>query len=167
MAVVLRTHDDPTAITAAVRRAVSELDPGAVVYSVETMDAVLSRSLAARRLSLVLVGAFATLALALSCMGMYGVLAYLTSERTREIGVRMALGAGRGDVFRLILSQGAGMALTGVVFGCALAPGLTRLLSSQLFGVTPHGFYDQPCSRPPCVIDFAKPSTPGGVYSWR
>ena len=138
VAVVLRTHDDPAAITATVRRASSELDPGVVVYALDTMDGVLSKSLAPRRLSLVLLGAFAVLALALSCMGMYGVLGYLASERTREIGVRMALGASRVDVLRLILSQGARMALAGVALGFVFALGLTRLLKSQLFGVTPH-----------------------------
>ena len=138
VAVVLRTHDDPAAAAAAVRRAVTELDPGAVVYAVETMDGVLANSLAARRLSLVLLGSFALLALALSCLGLYGVLSYLADNRTREIGVRMALGADRGDVLRLILTQGAMMALAGVVTGFVLALSLTSLLNSQLFGVTAH-----------------------------
>jgi predicted permease len=138
VAVVLRTHDDPTTAVVAVRRAVSELDPGAVVYAVETMDGVVSKSLAPRRLSLELLGSFALLALALSCMGLYGVLSYLADIRTREIGVRMALGADRSDVLRLILKQGARMALTGVLIGFVLALSLTSLVSSQLFGVTPY-----------------------------
>ena len=137
-AVVLRTHDDPAAVMTSVRRAVSELDPGAVIYSVETMDAVLSNSLAARRLSMLLLAAFAILALTLACIGLYGVLSYLVGQRTREIGVRMALGAQRGDVLRLILRQGVAMALAGVGLGMILSLGLTRLMSSQLFGVTPH-----------------------------
>ena len=138
VAVVLRTHDDPAAVMVSVRRAVSELDPGAVVYAVETMDDVLSKSLAPRRLSMLLLGGFAMLALALAAIGLYGVLSYLVGERTREIGVRMALGAQRGDVLRLILSQGARMVLAGVVLGIVLSLALTRLMSSQLFGVTPH-----------------------------
>ena len=138
VAVVLRTHDDPTATVEAVRRAASELDPGAVVYAVDTMEGVLTKSLAGRRLSLLLLGGFAILALALSCMGLYGVLSYLADIRTREIGVRMALGADRGDILRLILTQGARMALAGLVIGFVLALGLTSLMSSQLFGVTPH-----------------------------
>ena len=138
VAVVLRTRDDPAATIAAVRRAVLKLDPGAVVYAVESMNGVLSKSLAARRLSLLLLGAFAVLALTLSCMGMYGVLSYLADDRTREIGVRMALGARRGDVLRMILTQGVRMALAGVALGLMLSLGLTYLMASQLFGVTPH-----------------------------
>ena len=118
--------------------AVSEFDPGAVVYAVETMNEVLANSMAARRLSMILLAAFATLALALSCIGMYGVLSYLAGERTREIGVRMALGAQRRDIRRLILGQGVKMALAGVALGIFLALGLTHLMSSQLFGITPH-----------------------------
>jgi ABC-type antimicrobial peptide transport system permease subunit len=109
-----------------------------VIYAVDTMDGILAKSLAARRLSLVLLAAFAALALALSCMGLYGVLSYLADIRTREIGVRIALGADRGDVLRLILAQGASMALVGVVIGFVLTLSLTSLISSQLFGVTPH-----------------------------
>jgi predicted permease len=138
VAVVLRTHDDPAAIMGSVRRAVSAFDPGAVVYAVETMNEVLASSMAARRLTMMLLAAFATLALALSCIGMYGVLSYLAGERTREIGVRMALGAQRRDIQRLILGQGAKMAFAGVVLGIFLALGLTHLMSSQLFGITPH-----------------------------
>jgi predicted permease len=138
VAVVLRTHDDPATITGSVRRAVSEFDPGAVVYAVETMNEVLANSMAARRLSMILLAAFATLALALSCIGMYGVLSYLAGERIREIGVRMALGAQRRDIRRLILGQGVKMALAGVALGIVLALGLTHLMSSQLFGITAH-----------------------------
>jgi predicted permease len=138
VAVVLRTHDDPAAIMGSVRKAVSAFDPGAVVYAVETMNEVLANSMAARRLSMILLAAFAALALALSCIGMYGVLSYLAGERTREIGVRMALGAQRRDIQRLILGQGAKMALAGVALGIFLALALTHLMSSQLFGITPH-----------------------------
>jgi predicted permease len=138
VAVVLRTHENPDAIMGLVRRNVSEFDPGAVVYSVETMHEVMSNSMAARRLSMILLASFAVLALALSCVGIYGVISYLVGERTREIGVRMALGARRSDVLRLILGQGARMAVLGVLPGIVLALGLTRLMSSQLFGITPH-----------------------------
>jgi predicted permease len=136
-AVVLRTHDDPAAIMGPVRRAVAQLDPNEIVYAVETMNGVIERSFAARRLSMILLASFAALALMLSCIGIYGVISYLVGERTREIGVRMALGAQRSDVLRLVLGQGARMALLGVGFGIALAAGLTRLMAAQLYGVSP------------------------------
>ena len=136
-AVVLRTHDDPPAIMPSVRAAVAQLDPNEIVYAVETMNGVITRSFAARRLSMILLASFAALALLLASIGIYGVISYLVGERTREIGVRMALGAQRADVLRLVLGQGAKMALLGVVAGIALATGLTRLMSAQLYGVSP------------------------------
>jgi putative ABC transport system permease protein len=138
VAVVLRTKGDPTAVMGPVRRAVEEIDPREVVYAVQTMDEVVANSFAARRLSMVLLGIFAMLALALSCVGIYGVISYLVGQRTHEIGVRMALGAQRGDVMRLVLGHGAKMALIGVAVGLAGALGLTRLMAGELFGVTAH-----------------------------
>ena len=138
VAVVLRTQNDPSAIMGPVRQAVADLDPREIIYAVETMRGVIARSFAARRLTMVLLGFFAVVALSLSCVGIYGTISYLVGERTREIGVRMALGAQRNDVFRLILRQGAGMALLGVAVGAVLAFILTRLMRAQLFGVTPH-----------------------------
>jgi len=137
VAVVLRTQGDPVAIMGPVRRAVEEIDPREVIYNVQTMEAVLATSLAARRLSMILLGVFAGLALVLACVGIYGVISYLVGQRTREIGVRMALGAQRGDVLRLVLGHGAGMALLGVGIGVAAALALTRLMSRLLFGVSP------------------------------
>ena len=138
VAVVLRTKGDPAAFMGPVRRAVAEIDPREVIYSVETMDEVVASSFAARRLSMILLGVFAALALALACVGIYGVVSYLVGQRTHEIGVRMALGAQRGDVMRLMLGEGARMALVGVAIGVAAAFGLTRLTANQLFGVTSH-----------------------------
>lgn len=138
VAVVLRTHGDPASIMEPVRNAVAAFNPGAVIYADETMNDVISRSLAARRLSMILLGAFAGIALLLSCVGIYGVISYLAEERTREIGIRMALGARQRDVLRLVLSQGASMALLGIGIGVFLALGLTRMISSQLYGITPH-----------------------------
>jgi predicted permease len=135
VAVVLRTHDSPANVMLPVRRAVSETDPGAVIYSVQTMNEVLSNSLAPRRLSMILLAAFAALAVAMSCVGIFGVTSYLIGERTREIGVRMALGASRNDVLRLVVGQGARMVLLGVLIGIAASLALTRLMSSQLYGV--------------------------------
>ncbi len=138
VAVVLRTQGNPTAIMVPVRRAVYEIDPREVIYSVQTLDEVIAGSLAARRLSMILLGAFAVLALVLSCIGIYGVISYLVGQRTHEIGIRVALGAQRGDVMRLVLGQGAKLALIGVAIGIAAALGLTRLMANQLFGVTAH-----------------------------
>jgi putative ABC transport system permease protein len=123
---------------APVRAAVAEFDSGAVIYADETMNEVISNSLAARRLSMILLGVFSGVALVLSCVGIYGVISYLVEERTHEIGIRMALGAERGDVLRLILGQGAVMAVLGLGTGVFLAMGLTHLISSQLYSVAPH-----------------------------
>lgn len=138
VAVVLRTHGDPGSIMGRVRDAVAAFNPGAVIYAEETMNDVISTSLAARRLAMILLGFFAGIALLLSCVGIYGVISYLAEERTREIGVRMALGARRSDVLLLVLSQGASMALPGIGIGMVFALGLTRWISSQLYGVSPH-----------------------------
>jgi predicted permease len=138
VAVVLRTEGDPTAVMDAVRRAVGEIDPREVVYNVQTMDEVVSSSFAARRLSMILLGVFATLALVLACVGIYGVISYLVGQRTHEIGVRMALGAQPSDVLRLVVGHGARMALIGVAIGIGAALGLTRLMANQLFGVSAH-----------------------------
>ena len=137
-AVVLRTEGDPAAVMTSVRSAVAELDPREVIYNVKTLDEVLSGSLAARRLSMMLLSVFAALALLLACVGIYGVISYLVGQRTHEIGVRVALGAGRSDVLRLILAHGARMALVGVAIGLTAALALTRLMANLLFGVTAH-----------------------------
>jgi predicted permease len=138
VAVVLRTKGDSTAVMGPVRRAVKEIDPREVVYNVKTMDEVVSNSLAARRLSMILLSVFAALALVLACVGIYGVISYLVGQRTYEIGVRMALGAQPRDVSRLIIGHGMRMALIGVAIGAVAALGLTRLMASQLFGVGAH-----------------------------
>jgi predicted permease len=138
VAVVLRTEGDPTAVMGSVRRAVEEIDRREVVYNVQTMNEVVSNSFAARRLSMILMGVFAALALLLACVGIYGVTSYLVGQRTHEIGVRIALGAQRSDVLRLVIGHGARMALLGVAIGVVTALGLTRLMANQLFGVSAH-----------------------------
>ncbi len=100
------------------------------------MDAIIADSLAARRFSMILLSIFATLALLLSSMGIYGVISYVVGQRTREIGIRIALGAQRGSVLRLILGEGMKMALIGVVVGIVAAAGLTRLMSQLIYGVS-------------------------------
>ena len=136
VAVVLRTAGDPAAVMGLVRRAVKQIDPREVIYGVQTLDEVVAGSFAARRLSMILLGIFAALALVLSCVGIYGVISYVVGQRTHEIGVRMALGAQRRDVMRLVLGEGAKMAFAGVAAGIAAAFGLTRLMANVLFGVT-------------------------------
>jgi ABC-type antimicrobial peptide transport system permease subunit len=121
-----------------VRAAVAEIDPREVIYNVETMDEVVSNSFAARRLTMILLGVFATLALALACVGIYGVTSYLVGQRTHEIGVRLALGAQRQQIFQLVVGQGAKMALAGAAIGILATLSLTRLMSNQLFGVSAH-----------------------------
>jgi predicted permease len=138
VAVVLRTEGDPTAVMGSVRGAVEEIDPREVIYNVRTMDEVVSSSFAARRLSMLLLSVFAALALMLACVGVYGVISYLVGQRTHEIGVRMALGAERSDVLRLVIGHGARMAFVGVAIGIGAALGLTRLMANQLFGVSAH-----------------------------
>jgi predicted permease len=137
VAVVLRTSGDPVTAMGAVRSAVAQNDPRDVIYGVQTMDEVIAGSLAARKLSMILLGVFAALALLLSCVGIYGVISYVVGQRTHEIGVRMALGAQRRDVMRLVLGEGIRMALVGVAAGIAAALGLTHLMANELFGVTP------------------------------
>jgi predicted permease len=136
VAVVLRTKGDPTATVGDVRHVVEQIDPREVIYGVQTMNEIVSNSFAARRFSMILLGIFGALALLLSCVGIYSVVSYLVGQRTREIGVRIALGAQHSDVLRLILGEGARMALIGVVVGIAAALGLTRLMSRMLFGVS-------------------------------
>jgi predicted permease len=137
VAVVLRTAGDPAMVMGPVRRAVEQNDSREIIYAVQTLDEVIAGSFAARRLSMILLGIFAALALLLSCVGIYGVISYVVGQRTHEIGVRVALGAQRRDVMRLVLGEGARMALIGVAVGIAAALGLTRLMANQLFGVTP------------------------------
>ena len=138
VAVVLRTQGDPTAVMGQVRETVKEIDPREVIYNVETMDDVVATSYAARRLTMILLAAFAALALALACVGIYGVISYLVGQRTQEIGIRMALGAQRRDILHLVLGQGAKMAMVGAAIGMAASLALTRLMAKQLFGVSAH-----------------------------
>jgi predicted permease len=136
-AVVARTSASGLATFYAVRQLVRAVDNQQVMYGEGTMDQLLDGSLTSRRFSMMLLGAFAGLALLLASIGIYGVISHLVGQRTHEIGVRVALGAQRGDVLRLVLGRGVHLDLLGVALGIAAAVPLMRLLSNQLFGVTP------------------------------
>ncbi|HXW55248.1 MAG TPA: ABC transporter permease [Candidatus Cybelea sp.] len=133
--VFLRTAGPPLAQTGAVRQALERYNSQLVAFDVESMDGIISDSLASRRFSMILLGIFAGLALLLSAVGAYGVISYLWSQRTREIGLRMALGAHPLDVLRLIMGQGAALALAGIGIGAAAALALTRLMGQLLYGI--------------------------------
>lgn len=135
---VMRTRVPPETLLGAIRQSVGQLSSQQVVYGVETMDETVARSLAARRFAMDLLGVFAALALLLACVGIYGVISYMASQRMHEIGIRIALGAQRANVLRLVIGEGTRMALVGVALGTAAALGLTRLMANQLFGVSAH-----------------------------
>lgn len=136
MTVVLRVAMRPGDLAPAIVNAVHEIDRDQPVNDVVTMDMVLADSISRQRFNMLLLGAFAGLALLLAAIGLYSVLAYSVRRRVREIGVRMALGAQRMDVIRMILGQGVRLTLIGVVIGVAVALVLTRLMASQLFQVS-------------------------------
>lgn len=134
--VVVRSDGATPALFDSIRHAVQKMNSQNVVYGAQTMDEIISESLAARRFSMILLGVFAALALLLSSVGIYGVTSYVVGQRTHEIGIRMALGAQREDVMRLVLGQGTRLALAGVAMGLVAALGLTRLMANLLYGVS-------------------------------
>jgi predicted permease len=135
--IVARTAGDPLAMTAAIRQAIWSIDPDQPITSVFTFDDAVSNALARPRLLTVLLGAFGFVGLALGAIGIYGMLVALVNERRREIGVRLALGAQRGEILRMVVGRGLVLALLGVVAGLAAAFALSRLLVAVLYGVRP------------------------------
>ena len=137
MTVIIKGASDPNQLISSVRAAVKEIDPDQPIYSPRTMNDIRAESVAGERLNLTLLSLFAGIALVLAIVGIYGVMSYAVTQRTHEIGIRMAIGARPRDVFTMILGHGMKLAIVGVVIGLAAAFGLTRLMASMLFGVTP------------------------------
>ncbi|HXD34174.1 MAG TPA: ABC transporter permease [Pyrinomonadaceae bacterium] len=135
MTVVVKGSTDPNQLVSAIRQQVKQIDPDQPIYSVRTMDQIRSESVSGERLNLTLLSLFAGIALVLAIVGIYGVMSYSVTQRTHEIGIRMAIGARPRDVFKMILGQGMLLAVIGVVCGLLGAFALTRLMASMLFGV--------------------------------
>jgi predicted permease len=133
---VARTAASPLGVVSAIREATGNADSSAVIYGVRPLQEIVANSIAKQRLAMILFGIFSALALVLSAIGIYGVISYLTGQRTHEIGVRMALGASRSDVVRMVLGQGIRITLIGAGLGIAAALALTRLMASLLYGVS-------------------------------
>ncbi len=137
MSVVVKTTKEPSAMLATVREQVSQLDPALPIYGINTMKEMRDQNVAPDRLNLGLLGGFAILALVLALIGLYGLLSFTVTQRQREIGVRMALGAQQFDVQKLVVGQGMRLILIGAFIGLVGSFGLTRILASALFKVAP------------------------------
>jgi putative ABC transport system permease protein len=137
LAIVVRTENDPAALASSVRDAIGEIDKTQPIYEMQTLDQLVAKSLDQRRFTLTLMVLFGVIALVLSSIGIYGVMAFAVTQRTQEIGIRMALGASAVDVLKMVVGSGMFLALIGVVVGLIGAFGLTRLMASLLFGVSP------------------------------
>src|SRR4029453_4830644 len=134
---IIRTNFDPLSLAGTVRQTVWEIDKDQPVSDISSMEEIVSDSVARQRFSMLLLGVFAGLAMVLAAVGIYGVMSYSVAQRTREIGIRMALGAQRSDVMKMTIGQGLRLVLTGVAIGLAAAFVLTRVMSTLLFGVSP------------------------------
>jgi predicted permease len=130
-----RTRADPLGVTSAIRQAAAKADPSSVVYGARPMEDIVANSVATQRLAMIMLSAFSALALLLSAIGIYGVISYLTAQRTQEMGIRVALGATSLDVLRMVLGEGMKITLVGVALGLAAALALTRLMARLIYGV--------------------------------
>jgi len=137
MSLLVRTNSDPLATASSVQSLLKSMEKEILVEKVNSMEQRLYLSVAPQRLNLILLATFGLVALMLAAIGIYGVMAYTVSQRTREIGIRMALGARTEDVLKLVVRNGMSLALVGALVGLAGSYGLTRLMRSLLFGVTP------------------------------
>ena len=137
MTILVRTKNDPTALVPALRQTVLNIDPNQPITNINTLEKIVSDSIAQPRLNMLLMGLFGALAMVLAAVGIYGLLSYAVTQRTQEMGIRMALGARAADVLKLVLRQGMTLALIGEAIGLAGALALTRLIRGLLFGVTP------------------------------
>jgi len=137
LAIFLRGHLDPAAISNQVCEQVQSLDPTLPVFGAELLTQTVSGSLAQRRFTLEMVGLFALTALFLAAIGIYGVISYIVTERTREIGIRLALGASRSNILRILLRQGLRLAIAGAALGLVGAVIVSHLMASLLYGVRP------------------------------
>ncbi len=135
--IAIRTRTDALAAAPSIRKIISGIDRTQPVYEVMTLEQALANSIAPRRFNMVLLGTFAGVALLLALVGIYGVMAYSVTQRTHEIGVRMALGAQRAEVIRMVVRQGMGIAIAGILTGLVAAIGLTRLMTTLLYAVKP------------------------------
>jgi putative ABC transport system permease protein len=137
MRLMVKTASDPAAFAPTARQIVRDLDPGLPAYALDPLADVVNESVAEQRFSMLLLGLFAGVALFLAAVGLYGVVSYTVSQRTQEIGLRMAIGAEPGQVMRMVVGGGMKLALLGVALGIAAALGLANLVAAMLFGVTP------------------------------
>jgi predicted permease len=138
VSVVLRTSMPASLVEPQIRHAIQSIDPGLPVFNVVSMDDILDRSLASRRFSADLVGGFAGVALLLASIGIYGLLAYTVGQRSRAIGLRMALGARREDILKMFLRKGVALAGVGIVSGVVVSASSASVMASLLYGVRPH-----------------------------
>jgi putative ABC transport system permease protein len=161
---VARTAGDPLSLASSVRGLVRQIDAEGVVDNIATMDQIVSNAMSRPRLYAILLGLFAAVAMVLAAIGIYGVLAHLVSHRTREIGIRMALGAQRREVVTLILRHAAALTVAGIVVGVVGAAGLSRYLEGLLFGLTP---FDLPTFAAVVLIFVGVATLASYVPAWR